>query len=48
MTKVLTLISDPENPTLNNDIKNQYSEFLNASKSRWLNENVALDIFFRW
>lgn len=46
MTKVLTLISDPENPTLNNDIKNQYSEFLNASKSRWLNENVALDIFF--
>lgn len=46
MTKVLTLISDPENPILNNNIKNQYSELLNATKTRWLNENVALDIFF--
>lgn len=46
MTKVLTLISDPENPILNNNIKNQYSELLNATKTRWLNESVALDIFF--
>lgn len=46
MTKVLTLISNPENPTLNDDIKDQYSTLLNASKSRWLNEKVAVDIFF--
>lgn len=46
MTKVLTLISNPENPILNNDINDQYSTLLNASKSRWLNENIALDIFF--
>ncbi|MDG1708837.1 MAG: phosphoserine phosphatase SerB [Emcibacteraceae bacterium] len=46
MTKVLTLISNPENPTLNNDIKNHFSSAISASKSTWLNENVALDIFF--
>ena len=46
MTKVLTLISNPENPILNDDIRDKYSTLLTASKSRWLNENVALDIFF--
>lgn len=46
MTKVLTLISNPENPTLNDDIRDKFSTLLSASKSRWLNENVAVDIFF--
>lgn len=46
MTKVLTLISNPENPTLNDDIKDHFAKAVNASSTAWLNENVALDIFF--
>lgn len=46
MTKVLTLISNTQNPTLNEDIKEKYSNMLKSSKSRWLNPSVALDIFF--
>lgn len=46
MTKVLTLISNPENPTLNEDIKNKIATALNATGTKWLNENVALDIYF--
>ena len=46
MTKVLTLISNPQNPSLNDNIKDKYCKMLNSSKSRWLNEAVAVDIFF--
>jgi phosphoserine phosphatase len=46
MTKVLTLLSNPENPTLNEEIRNKYSAMLNSSKNLWLNEAVALDIIF--
>ena len=46
MTKVLTLISNPKNPTLNNDIKDQFAAAVHASATTWLNEYVALDIFF--
>lgn len=46
MTRVLTLLSNPKNPTLTEGIRSKYSEMLRSSKSRWLNEAVALDIFF--
>ena len=46
MTKVLTLISNPQNPSLNDNIRDKYCKMLNSSKSRWLNKAVAVDIFF--
>jgi phosphoserine phosphatase len=46
MTKVLTLISNPENPTITNHVKDHFKAALSSTKTTWLNENVALDIFF--
>lgn len=46
MTKVLTLISNPANPALNNEIKEKYETAFKATSSKWLNKNIALDIFF--
>ncbi|MDG1997169.1 MAG: phosphoserine phosphatase SerB [Emcibacteraceae bacterium] len=46
MTKVLTLISSSKKPTLNNAIKDRFALAVKASRCAWLNENVALDIFF--
>ncbi|MCC3860260.1 phosphoserine phosphatase SerB [Pseudemcibacter aquimaris] len=46
MTKVLTLISNPENPTLNDEIKDQIAAAVNASSTKWLNKNIAFDIYF--
>ena len=46
MTQVLTLISNVEDATITDEIRDKYADILNASHSNWLNENVALDIFF--
>ena len=46
MTHVLTLISSVKTAELNEEIKNKYISALGASSSKWLNQNVALDIFF--
>lgn len=46
MTQVLTLISNENDRTVTDTIKNKYSDALKATYTNWLNENVALDIFF--
>lgn len=46
MTKVLTLISCSEDAAISHEIKEKYCEKTKAGSSSWLNENVALDIFF--
>lgn len=46
MTHVLTLISNVKNAALNEDVKNNYASILNATSTNWLNQNVALDVFF--
>lgn len=46
MTQVLTLISNENDRAIKDAIRDNYSNALNATYSNWLNENVALDIFF--
>ncbi|MBT5072560.1 MAG: phosphoserine phosphatase SerB [Kordiimonadaceae bacterium] len=46
MTHVLTLISNAADAAISVEIKEKYENKLKASTSNWLNENVALDIFF--
>jgi len=46
MTHVLTLISSAADAAISDKIKQKYEGKFKASSSNWLNENVALDIFF--
>ena len=45
MTYVLTLISNTEDAAISDDIKDKYTETLQATSVNWLNKNVALDLF---
>tara|TARA_R110002096_G_scaffold309403_4_gene503998 strand:+ start:24509 stop:25384 length:876 start_codon:yes stop_codon:yes gene_type:complete len=46
MTQVLTLISNTKDAAISDEIKDKYVSVLNATYSNWLNNNVAVDIFF--
>ncbi|MEZ5759001.1 MAG: phosphoserine phosphatase SerB [Emcibacteraceae bacterium] len=46
MTQVLTLISNAEQAAITDEIRDKYAKLLKASHTSWLNNNIALDIFF--
>lgn len=46
MTQVLSLISNDTDRAITENKKREYATRFNANHTNWLNENVALDIFF--
>lgn len=46
MTQVLTLISNPTDQAITDEIQEKYRNALKATYSVWLNDNIALDIIF--
>jgi phosphoserine phosphatase len=46
MTHVLTLISNPNSAAITERVKDKFFKQVNASSSKWLSPNEALDIYF--